>query len=104
MEMIRAEDHESLKHNAVNVLELYAELPPALERCREKVESMSSDQLRAYLHEFYAIVQDRVSPLDLNSYALNSATNYRPDISPVAHELRKTATYKRHQSLFMSQE
>ena len=94
--MIRAEDHESLKHNTLNVLESYAELRRALECRREKVESMSSDQLRAFLYEFCAIAQDRVSPHALNSHTLNSVTHYRPDISSAAHELRNTATYKRH--------
>ena len=102
-EIIRAEDHESLKHDTVNVLESYAELPPAFECCREKVESMSSDQLRAFLCEFYAIMHNRVPPRDLSSHALNSATHYHPDISPAAHELRKSATCKRHQNLFRSQ-
>ena len=103
-ETIRAEDHETLKFNAANVFNLHAELPPTLERHREKINSMSSDQLRAFLYEFYAIAQDIVSSSELNNHNLNSATHYRPDISTTAQEQRNAATYKLHQSLYRAQE
>ena len=102
--MIRAEDHETLKHNAANVFELHTELPPTLERHREKINPMSSNQLRAFLYEFYAITQDIVSSSELNNHNLNSATHYRPDVSTTAQEQMNAATYKRYQSIFRAQE
>ena len=102
--MIRAEDHDSLKCNVVNILETQAEHPSTLEGYREKVESMPSDQLRKFLYEFYALAQDRASTSYLNSHTLNSATHFRPDITSALSELRNATTNKRHQAFFKSHE
>jgi hypothetical protein len=100
--MIRAEYYDSLKCNVVNILETHSELPSTLEVHREKVESMSSDLLRTFLYEFYALTQDRVSPSYLNSHALNSATRYRPDITSEVSELQNATTNKSNQASFKS--
>ena len=102
--MSRTEDNDSLKCNVVNVLETHAEFTSTLEGHRGKVESMPSDQLRAFLYEFSTFTQDRASPSYLHSYALNSATHFRPDITSAVSELRNATTNKRHQAFFKSNE
>ena len=81
---------------------MHAELPSTLEVHIGKVKLKSSDLLRAFLYEFYALTQDRVSPSYLNSHTLNSATHYRPDITSEVSELRNATTNKRHQASFKS--
>lgn len=100
--MIRVEDHDSLKCNAFNILETHAELPSALEVYRGKVELMSSDLLRAFLCEFYAFTQDRVSPSYLNIHTLSSVAHCHPDITSEVSELKNAATNKRRQASFKS--
>ena len=92
--MIRAEDHDSLKCNVVNILETHTELPSTLKGHRGKLESMPLDQLRAFLYEFHTLTQDRASPSYLNSHTLNSATYFRPDITSAVSELRNATTNK----------
>ena len=59
---------------------------------------MSSELLRAFLHEFYAFTQDRSSSAQLTNHTLTAATHYRPDVTTEASELRDGATKILHES------
>ena len=52
---IRIEDHETLQTNVENIFDTHETLPPELEIHRGKVESMTSELLRAFLYECYAL-------------------------------------------------
>ena len=97
--LIRVEGHNTLKSNALIILEMYEELPNELESRREKVHLMSSEHLRIFIHEFYAFTPDRSSCAQLTNHALSAATHCRPDIASEASELRDDATKIRHDSL-----
>ena len=75
---------------------MHEEFPNELETHRGKVDLMSSELLRAFLCEFYAITQDRSSSTQLKNHTLNASTHYRPDIAPEASELRDTVAKHRH--------
>ena len=81
---------------------MHAEFPNALEMCRGKVDLISSELLRTFLHEFYAVTHDRLSSSYLNSHTLNFSTHYRTDIALEVSELRNAATNKRHQASLKS--
>ena len=63
---------------------------------------MSSELLRAFLHEFYAFTQDRSSSAQLINHMLNAATHYRPDITSEVSESRNAAIKTRHDSEYAS--
>jgi len=95
--MIRAEDRVTLKSNVANMLESHAKLLNTLETYRRKVDLMSSELLRAFLYEFYAVAHDRLSSSHLSGHTLNSSTYYRSDITLEVSELRNVTTKKIHQ-------
>ena len=80
------------------MLDTYEELPNELETHREEVDLMSSELLRTFLHEFYAITHYKSSSTQLTNHTLNAATHHRPDITPEASELRDAATKIRHET------
>ena len=94
--MTKAEDHNTLKSNVLNILESHEELSNALEIQRQKFDLISTALFRAFLHGFYASTHDRQSSSHSNSHALNHSTHYRPDITLHVSELRDTATKKRN--------
>ena len=98
-ETIRVEDHETLQHNVTHILQSQTDLSPNLLRFKDKVSIMSSEQLRAFLYEFYALTQDSESHHLLRNHTLHSTTYYRPDITEAAFERRNSATHKRYQGL-----
>ena len=96
-ETIRVEDYDTLQQNVSNILHSQIDLPSTLLRFKERVPSMSTEQLRAFLYEFYAFTQDLESHRLLHDHTLHSATHYRPDITMAAFERRNAATHRRHQ-------
>ena len=71
---------------------MHKELPNELETHRAKVNVISSELIRSFLHEFYAITQDRSSSTQLTNHTLNTTTHYRPEITLEASEFRDGAT------------
>ena len=90
--MIRVEDHNTLRSNVLNILEMHEEFPNELETHGGKVNLISSELLRAFLHEFYSFTHERSSFDQLTSHALSAAIHYCPNIASEALELRDTAT------------
>ena len=82
--IIRVEDHNTLKCNVSNILEVHEELPNELETHRGKVDLMSSKLLRALSYKLYSFTHDRSSSAQLTNHTLNAATHYRPCISSEA--------------------
>ena len=89
---IRVEDHNAIKSNVLNILEVHEEFLNELETHRGKVDLISSELLQAFLCEFYALTRDRLSSSQLTNHTLNEATHCRADITSEASELRCAVT------------
>ena len=72
-------------------------LQQSLECHRGKLDSMSSELLRAFTCEFNAHAQDYSSSIQLSNHSLNSATHFSPDITTEATCLRNVSTKIRHE-------
>ena len=90
--IVRIEDHETLKNNVHCVLNSYVILPPGLEAHRDKAVTMTSEIIRTFLHEYYAVTQDHESSTMLLDHSLNATTHFLPDISEATSELRNSVT------------
>ena len=64
------------------------------EKHRDKVEDVSLELLRAFLHECRSVAQDTTSCTELSSRTLNSATHFRLDIS-TSHLNTRVDTYRK---------
>ena len=86
-------------NNAENMFNTHETRPQELETHRGKVESMSSELLGAFLHEFCTYIQDYLPSTYLTSHTLNAATHFRLYVLEEASELSNIATKLRHESL-----
>ena len=77
---------------------MHETLPQVLKSHKGNLDSMFSERLRVFLHEFCARNQDHTSSTQLTSHDLNNATHFRPDISEEAFVLLNAATKSRHES------
>ena len=82
-----------------NLFGSYSELPSELDCFREKVDTILSDALRAFLYEFFILTTDLQLSDKLTKFSLEAATCFRPDISQTAALARDTLTQKRHNSM-----
>ena len=102
--VIRVENHNTLRSNVLKNLDMHDELPNELETHRGKVDLMSSELLRAFLHEFCTIINGISSSTQLTNHTLNAATYCRPDITLEASELRDAASKIRHVTVHKSKQ
>ena len=66
---------------------------------RGKIDDMALELLRAFTHECYTLAQYHSSSTLLKNQTLNSATQFRQDVSKESSELRNSATRLRHEKL-----
>ena len=76
---------------------MHETLSQVLESHRGNLDSMHSELLRAFVHDFYACNQDHTSSTQLTSHTSNTATHFRPDISVEHFMLRNAGTKIRHE-------
>ena len=93
---MRIEDHETLQQNTEWIFNSNDTLTQELEIHRGKVDVMTLELLRAFLHESYAHAYDYMSSSRLSDHNLNAATHLRPEISEAASKLRNAATRLTH--------
>ena len=79
--IIRIEYHETLKNNVHCAIISRRILLPDPETYRDKVDTMTSKLLSAFSREGCAWSQDHGSSCRLTDHSLNSAANFRPEIS-----------------------
>ena len=87
-----------MKCNTVSMLGTHEELQKELETHRGKVDVMSSELFRAFLHEFHACTQDRSSSSQVTNPTLNAATNFQLEISAESSESRDAVTKIRYET------
>ena len=89
---IRIEDHEITQHSVREVFDSRVILPSSLEMHRDNVDSMTSNILRIILYEYYAIVQDSESSINVTNHTLNAATCFLQEIYEATLIIRNTTT------------
>ena len=80
-----------MQHNVRKVFDSHDILPPIIETHRDNINTVAFDILRAFLHEFYSIVQDIGSSEKLTNHTLNATRHFLPEISEATSKIRNTS-------------